>query len=145
MEDLNAASLEDVKEWFRTYYGAANAVLVIAGDIDRRRRQGRRSRSTSATSPSGPVIRRQEEWVAKMTGERRASSQDRVPQARIYKVWNIPGYKQRDYTLVDMVGDLLAGGKNSRLYKRLVYTDRPRPRSMPSSGPSRSARSCSSP
>ncbi len=74
--------------------------------------------------PSGPVIRRQEEWVAKMTGERRAMLQDHVPQARIYKVWNIPGYKQRDYTLVDMVGDLLAGGKNSRLYKRLVYTDR---------------------
>ncbi len=34
MEDLNAASLDDVKEWFRTYYGAANAVLVLAGDID---------------------------------------------------------------------------------------------------------------
>ena len=74
--------------------------------------------------PSGPVIRRQEEWIAKMSGERRAMLQDRVPQARIYKVWNIPGYKQRDFTLVDMVGDLLAGGKNSRLYKRLVYTDR---------------------
>ena len=50
--------------------------------------------------------------------------QDRVPQARIYKVWNIPGYRQRDFTLLDIAADMLAGGKNSRLYKRLVYTDR---------------------
>jgi zinc protease len=123
MEDLNAASLEDVKEWFRTYYGAANAVLVIVGDITAADAKAKVEKYFGDI-PSGPVIRRQEEWVAKMSGERRAMLQDHVPQARIYKVWNIPGYKQRDYTLVDMVGDLLAGGKNSRLYKRLVYTDR---------------------
>ena len=70
------------------------------------------------------MIKRQQEWIAKMTGTRRATLQDHVPQARIYKVWNIPGYRQRDFTLLDMTGDLLAGGKNSRLYKRLVYTDR---------------------
>jgi zinc protease len=123
MEDLNAASLEDVKEWFRTYYGAANAVLVIVGDITAADARAKVEKYFGDI-PSGPVIRRQEEWIAKMSGERRAMLQDHVPQARIYKVWNIPGYKQRDYTLVDMVGDLLAGGKNSRLYKRLVYTDR---------------------
>jgi zinc protease len=123
MEDLNAASLEDVKEWFRTYYGAANAVLVIVGDITAADAKAKVEKYFGDI-PSGPVIRRQEEWVAKMSGERRAMLQDNVPQARIYKVWNIPGFKQRDYTLVDMVGDLLAGGKNSRLYKRLVYTDR---------------------
>jgi zinc protease len=123
MEDLNAASLEDVKEWFRTYYGAANAVLVIAGDVTAADAKARVEKYFGDI-PAGPVIRRQEEWVAKMSGERRAMLQDRVPQARIYKVWNIPGYKQRDFTLIDMVGDLMAGGKNSRLYKRLVYTDR---------------------
>ena len=52
--------------------------------------------------------------------------QDNVPQARIYQVWNIPGYRQRDFTLLDMTADVLGGGKNSRLYKRLVYTDRTR-------------------
>jgi zinc protease len=123
MEDLNAASLDDVKEWFRTYYGAANAVLVIAGDVTAADAKARVEKYFGDI-PAGPTIRRQEENVAKMTGERRAMMQDRVPQARIYKVWNIPGYKQRDFTLIDMVGDLLAGGKNSRLYKRLVYTDR---------------------
>src|SRR5688500_7782319 len=59
-----------------------------------------------------------------MSGTRRAMMQDVVPQARIYKVWNIPGYRHRDFTLMDITADLLATGKNSRLYKRLVYTDR---------------------
>jgi zinc protease len=123
MEDLNAASLDDVKDWFRQYYGAANAVLVIAGDITVAEAKAKVEKYFGDI-PSGPVIKRQEEWIAKMTGTRRAMIQDEVPQARIYKVWNIPGYKQRDFTLLDMTCDLLGNGKNSRLYKRLVYTDR---------------------
>ncbi len=123
MEDLNAASLEDVKEWFRTWYGAANAVLVIAGDITAAEAK-QKVEKYFGDIPAGPVLKRQNEFVAKMSGTRRATMQDRVPQARIYKVWNIPGYKQRDYTLLDVTADVLAGGKNSRLYKRLVYTDR---------------------
>jgi zinc protease len=123
MEDLNAASLEDVKEWFRTWYGAANAVLVIAGDITAAEAK-QKVEKYFGDIPAGPVLRRQEEWIAKMSGTRRATMQDRVPQARIYKVWNIPGYRQRDFTLLDVTADVLAGGKNSRLYKRLVYTDR---------------------
>jgi zinc protease len=123
MEDLNAASLEDVKEWFRTWYGAANAVLVIAGDITAAEAK-QKVEKYFGDIPAGPVLRRQQEWIAKMTGTRRATMQDRVPQARIYKVWNIPGYRERDFTLLDITADVLAGGKNSRLYKRLVYTDR---------------------
>ena len=123
MEDLNAASLEDVKDWFRTYYGAANAVLVVAGDITVAEAK-QKVEKYFGDIPAGPVIKRQEEWIAKMTGTRRAMIQDHVPQARIYKVWNIPGYKQRDFTLLDMTCDLIGNGKNSRLYKRLVYTDR---------------------
>jgi len=123
MDDLNAASLDDVKEWFRTHYGAANAVLVVAGDITVADAKAKVEKYFGDI-PSGPVVKRQQEWIAKMTGTRRAMLQDNVPQARIYKVWNIPGYKQRDFTLMDMAADLLAGGKNSRLYKRLVYTDR---------------------
>ncbi|MEO8016927.1 MAG: pitrilysin family protein [Pseudomonadota bacterium] len=123
MEDLNAASLEDVKGWFRAYYGAANAVLVIAGDITAAEAK-QKAEKYFGDIPAGPVIRRQQDWIAKMSGEHRAAMQDNVPQARIYKVWNIPGYKQRDFTLIDMTSELLGGGKNSRLYKRLVYTDR---------------------
>ncbi len=123
MDDLNAASVEDVKEWFRTYYGAANAVLVVAGDVTAAEAKAKVEKYFGDI-PSGPVIKRQTDWIAKMTGERRAMLQDNVPQARIYKVWNIPGYRQHDNTLLDISADILANGKNSRLYKRLVYTDR---------------------
>src|SRR4051812_28568389 len=123
MEDLNAASLEDVKDWFRANYGAANAVLVIAGDITVADAKAKVEKYFGDI-PSGPVVKRQLDWVAKMTGEHRATLQDHVPQARIYKVWNIPGYSKRDFTLMDMANATLSGGKNSRLFKRLVYTDR---------------------
>jgi zinc protease len=122
MDDLNAASLEDVKNWFKTYYGAANAVLVIAGDVqpqDVRKRVGLYFGDIAA----GPVLKRTDAWVARMSGEKRASLQDRVPQSRIYKTWNIPGYNTHDFALLQLAGEVLASGKNSRLYERLVYTD----------------------
>jgi zinc protease len=123
MEDLNAASLEDVKDWFRAYYGAANTVLVIAGDITVAEAK-QKVEKYFGDIPAGPPIRRQVDSFAKMSGTHRAVMQDAVPQARIYKVWNIPGYRHRDFIMLDMTSDLLGGGKNSRLYKRLVYTDR---------------------
>jgi zinc protease len=122
MEDLDAASLDDVKEWFRTYYGAANAVVVLAGDITVAEAKAKVERYFGDI-PSGPVVKRQQEWIAKMSGTRRALLQDRVPQARIYKVWNVPGYRQPDFALLDLTADLLGGGKNSRFYKRLVYRE----------------------
>ena len=122
MEDLNAASLADVKEWFRTYYGAANVTLVLAGDIDPQQAL-KKVEHYFGDIPAGPVLKRQQSWIAKMSGERRASLQDRVPQARLYKVWNVPGVTERDFTLLDLYSDVLASGKNSRLYKRLVYQD----------------------
>ena len=122
MEDLNAASLDDVKGWFRQYYGAANAVLVVAGDVQPEDVK-QRVEHFFGDIASGPVLKRSDAWVAKMSGEKRASMQDRVPQARIYKTWNIPGYNTHDLTLLQLASDVLASGKNSRLYKRLVYTD----------------------
>jgi zinc protease len=122
MEDLNAASLADVKDWFKTYYGAANAVLVIAGDVHPDNVKAK-VEHYFGDIPPGPVLSHARSWVAKMTGEKRAVLQDRVPQARVYKTWNIPGYDTRDYALLQLVTDILAQGKNSRLYKRLVYTD----------------------
>jgi len=122
MDDLNAASLEDVKNWFKTYYGAANAVLVIAGDIEPEDVRKRVEHYFGDIAP-GPVLKRTDSWIAKMSGEKRASLQDRVPQSRIYKTWNIPGYNTRDFTLLQLAGEVLSSGKNSRLYKRLVYTD----------------------
>ncbi len=122
MEDLNAASLDDVKEWFKNYYGAANAVICIAGDIDAETAK-QKVEKYFGDIPSGPPVTRQQSWVAKRTGEHRQTTQDRVPQSRLYMVWNIPQYGAPDTTYLDLVTDVLAQGKNSRLYKRLVYQD----------------------
>jgi zinc protease len=122
MDDLNAASMSDVKEWFRTYYGPSNAVLVLAGDIDFNTAK-EKVQKYFGDIPSGPPIGKQEAWVAKMTGTHRGTVQDRVPQARIYKIWNVPQFGSPDADYLDLVSDCLAQGKVSRLYKRLVYDD----------------------
>ena len=122
MDDLNAASMNDVKDWFKTYYGPSNAVLVLAGDIDFETAKAKVTKYFGDI-PAGPPIGKQEEWVAKMTGTHRGTVQDRVPQARIYKVWNIPPYGSADADYLDLVANCLSAGKVSRLYKRLVYDD----------------------
>jgi zinc protease len=122
MEDLNAASLDDVKEWFKTYYGAANAVLVIAGDIDAETAKAKVEKYFGDIPP-GPPVDHLKANIAKHTEERRVVTQDRVPQARIMLVWNTPQYGHKDSVYLDLLSDVLGSGKTSRLYKRLVYTD----------------------
>src|SRR5579862_3522221 len=102
MDDLNAASMNDVKDWFRTYYGPSNAVLVLAGDIDFETAK-QKVQKYFGDIPSGPPISKQEVWVAKMTGAHRGWAQDRVPQARIYKVWNVPQFGAADADYLDLV------------------------------------------
>lgn len=120
MEDLNAASLPDVQEWFKTYYGAANATLVVAGDVNADEVK-EKVEKYFGNIPSGPPIARHEVAVAKMTGERRQTVQDRVPQPAFIKVWNIPQWGSAEADYLNLASDILGSGKNSRLYKRLVY------------------------
>src|SRR5438093_1308880 len=122
MEDLNAASVEDVKNWFRTYYGPNNAVIVLAGDITpgaARQKVEQYFGDIAATPP----IAKQDAWIARRTGSHREIMQDRVPQARIYRQWNIPQVGSADGDYLDLVTHVLAAGKTSRLYKRLVYDE----------------------
>jgi zinc protease len=122
MADLDAASMTDVQDWFKTYYGPSNVVLVIAGDIDVKTAK-EKVEKYFGDIPSGPPVAHQEVWIAKMTGTHREIVQDRVPQARIYKIWNVPEYGSADADYLDLVSDCLSTGKTSRLYKRLVYDD----------------------
>jgi len=122
MKDLDAASMDDVKEWFRTYYGPSNVVLVLAGDIDLKTAK-EKVQKYYADIPSGPPVAHHEVWIAKMTGTHRQKVQDRVPQARIYKIWNMPQYGSAEADYLDLVSDVLSSGKSSRFYKRLVYDD----------------------
>ncbi|UCE20550.1 MAG: insulinase family protein [Gemmatimonadota bacterium] len=122
MEDLDAATLDDVHEWFKTYYGPANAVLSVVGDIDAQT-ASEKVEEYFGNIPSGPPVARHDVWIAKRSGIHRQKVEDRVPQARIYKVWNIPQWADQEGTYLDLVSDILGAGKNSRLYKRLVYDD----------------------
>jgi len=122
MEDLNAASLDDVKEWFKTYYGPNNAVLVIAGDIDAQTAL-QKVKKYFADIPPSPPISKHQEWIAKMTGKHRQVAQDRVPQSRIQKTWNVSPWGTKDAVLLDLLTSILTSGKPSRLYKRLRYDE----------------------
>jgi zinc protease len=122
MEDLEAASLEDVQQWFQDYYGAANAVLVIAGDVDPQQVL-ERVQHYFGHIPAGPPLTRQDVWIPDVTGVHRQVMQDRVPQARVYKFWQMPEIGHPEATKLDLVAGILSEGKTSRLYKRLVFDD----------------------
>ncbi len=122
MEDLNAASLEDVHEWFKTYYGPNNAVIVLAGDITPKTAL-EKVKKYFGDIPPGPPIAKHQAWVPKMTGSHRQVMQDRVPQARIFKVWNVPQWGTKENEYLNLAASVLAYGKTSRLYKRLVYDE----------------------
>lgn len=122
MEDLEAAKLEDVHEWFKTYYGPNNAVLVVAGDINADEVYNKVEKYFGDI-PAGPPISKSQINIAKMVGTKRHAAQDRVPQARITKIWNIPQWGTKELAHLDLLSDILASGKTSRFYKRLVYED----------------------
>ena len=122
MEDLNAASLDDVYEWFRTYYGPNNATLVLAGDVDVETARDSVQRHFGAIPP-GPPLARMEAWVPTLEHDRRMVTEDRVRQARIYRTWPIPEWGSAELDLLSLADGVLTGGQTSRLYQRLVYED----------------------
>jgi predicted Zn-dependent peptidase len=120
MADLDAASLDDVKEWFRTYYGAANAILVLAGDIDAKTARPLVEKYFGDI-PSGPPLRKWNSYVPKRAEATRETMYDRVPQARIYRLWAAPEDLSPTASDLYVAASVLGDGKNSRLYKSLVY------------------------
>ncbi|HEY1112492.1 MAG TPA: insulinase family protein, partial [Chitinophagaceae bacterium] len=122
MEDLSAASLDDVKKWFQTYYGPNNAVLVLAGDITPDVAL-EKVKKYFGHIPAGPPIKKQETWIARMEGQHRLTAQDRVPQTRVQKTWNVSPWGTPDAAYLTLLSHLLSEGKSSRLYNRLVYKD----------------------
>lgn len=122
MEDLDAATLEDVREWFRSYYGPSNATLVLAGDITPEEAKAKVEKYFGDIHPGVPVSQ-PTSWVVKKTGSIRETAYDRVAQTRLYRVWNVAGYASPDTDYLQILGQVLAGDKNSRLYKRLVIDE----------------------
>lgn len=123
MEDLEAASVEDVHHWFKTKYGAANATIVIAGDIDPQQAKNLVEKYFGHIK-AGPPQSKLKSWIAKRTGKKSLSMYDRVSQARVYKIWNIPEWGTPEADYLSFASAVLSSDKKSRLYNRLVYKER---------------------
>ena len=120
MDDLTAASFEDVARFFRTYYVPNNASLVIAGDIDVAATR-KLVEKWFADVPRGKPVPKLSPPTPVLDGVKRKTITDRVQLPRLYLGWHTPAHLAPGDATLDIVANLLSGGKNSRLYRRLVY------------------------
>ncbi len=122
IDDLKAMQLGEVQEFFRTYYHPANASLSLAGDIDTARALDLADRYFGDLPPGprpGTVTA-----TAALTREYRLLLEDRVELPRVYMAWHSPAMFADADAEMDLLADLLANGKTSRLYRTLVYERR---------------------
>lgn len=120
MQDLDNASLDDVKGWFKSWYGPNNAVLVLAGDIDAATARPLVEKYFGDL-PAGPAVeRRLKAWVPERDETVRETMEDQVSNTRIYRVWAVPGRNDASNAALNIAAATLGGGDSSRLYKDLV-------------------------
>lgn len=119
-EDLTAASLDDVKEFFRTYYSPNNLSLVIAGDFDPAEAK-RLVEKYFGTIPPGPALDRPAKSTVMLNGEKIVEVKDRVPQERTYFAWHTPAYFTPGDAEMELVATILTDGLSARLNKALLY------------------------
>ncbi len=120
LDDLTAASLEDVKDFFRRYYTPRNASLAIAGDFNPVEAR-RLVEKYFGPIASGPAITQPNPPHPRLTESKQISMQDRVTLPRVYMVWPSHPRFDKDEAPTDTLANVLGGGKSSRLYKTLVY------------------------
>ena len=119
MEDLNAATLDDVRAYFKKWYGPNNAVLVLSGDITIAEAR-EKVMHYFGDIPAGPAIMRHTQQIAPRTGESRGIFEADTANSQLLKVWNIPGWASRETQLLSIAASALASGEHSRLQRRLV-------------------------
>ncbi|MEE4348805.1 MAG: pitrilysin family protein [Pacificimonas sp.] len=120
MEDLENASMEDVREWFQKWYGPNNAVLVLAGDIDAETARPLVEKYFGDIPPGPANPGRLEGWVPQRDATVREYMEDRAPNARLYRVWAVPGLQESASRDLSVAAAILGSGETSRLYQRLV-------------------------
>jgi len=120
MEDLSAASLDDVKGFFRTYYAPGNATLTIAGDIDRPKVK-ELVEKYFAPIPAGGAVPRRPPVDSRLERPKRISMEAKVQQPQLYVAYPSPANFAPGDRELDVLSNVLGNGKSSRLYKRLVY------------------------
>jgi zinc protease len=123
-EDLKAAKLEDVRSFFQTYYRPRNASLALAGDIDTRQALALVEDYFAGIEGGPEPVRVEPAPSAPLAGESRLVLEDRIELPRLYMAWHSSALFAEGDAHLDLVADVLAGGKTSRLYRRLVYEQR---------------------
>ena len=119
-EDLTAATLDDVRDFFRTYYTPNNLSMVIAGDFDPAEAKGLVEKYFG-TIPAGPPLDRPVKGTPRLDGERIVEVSDRVPQERTYFAWHSPAYFEKGDAELNLVATILTDGLSARLNKLLIY------------------------
>jgi zinc protease len=122
-EDLLAATVDDVKDFFRTYYTPNNLSLAIAGDFDLAETK-RLVGKYFGGIPAGPALDRPPRWIPVLDGERIIEVRDRVPQERTYFAWHSPACFDPGNAELGLASTILTDGLSSRLNKVLVYDQR---------------------
>ena len=120
MSDLNAASLDDVKQWYQNYYGPNNAVIALAGDITADSAEALVKKYFGGIAPV-PPISRLSSWVPSLPNNVRDVTEDRVPQTTIFHIYHIPGWRSKDQEYLRLFANILSGTQSSPLYKTLVF------------------------
>jgi zinc protease len=121
-DDIRAMQLEEVQAFFRTYYHPANASLALAGDIETAQAL-ELAEEYFGEIPAGTRPARVEA-AASLVREVRLVLEDRVEMPRLYMAWHSPAMFEAGDAEMDLLADLLANGKTSRLYRTLVYERR---------------------
>jgi zinc protease len=122
-EDLQAASLEDVREFFKRYYGPENAVLAVAGDVDAKEVRALAERWFGPI-PGKPPPGHQKPEPVPLREEKRVTMEDRVQLPRLYMAWQTPKVFAPGDAALDLASQVLSDGKSARLVKRLVMDER---------------------
>jgi predicted Zn-dependent peptidase len=122
MADLDSASLDDVKDWFRARYGPNNAVLVLAGDVSAAEARPMVQKYFGGI-PRGPVNNPAEAAVPTLPAAKSEVMKDRVANTRLYRNWAVPGLLSEDLVPLDVAAGVLGGLASSRLDNELVRKD----------------------
>jgi zinc protease len=123
IEDLKAAQFAEVREFFSTYYHPANASLALAGDIEPDAALDL-VQAYFGDLPPGPAVAPVVAPELPRMGERRLILEDRIDLPRVYLAWPTPAMFADQDAELDIAADILANGKTSRLYRRMIFEER---------------------
>ena len=120
MADLSAATIEDVRDFSRTYYTPSNATMVVAGDVNPAAVRRLMERYFGDVQ-RGPAVTRNQPPAVNLEADVYATLEDRVQLPRVYNAWHSVRAFSPDDAALNVLADVLASGKSSRLYRRMVY------------------------